>query len=56
MDDTYNCMLIFVSGVGNVFSLWDRCQLTVILWQTRIMKNANFVGSKNETICGLKRL
>ena len=54
--DTYNRMVILVSNIEKLFSLWDRCQLIIILSWTRIMKNTIFVGPKNETISGLKNM
>ena len=39
MGDTYNLMEITVSDTENLFSLWDRGQLIVILSRTRIIKN-----------------
>ena len=39
-----------------LFLLWDRDQLIVILLHTRVIKNTNFVGPKNETIRGMKIL
>ena len=54
MGDTYNHMEILVSDIEKLFSLWDRCQLIVILLRIRIMKNTISVGLKNETISGLK--
>ena len=56
MGDTYNRMAILVRDTENIFSLWDRGQLIVILSRTRIMKNIIFVGTKNETIFGLEFL
>ena len=56
MGDTYNHMAILVRDIEKIFLLWDRGQLIVILSCTRIMKNAIFVGPKNERINGLKVL
>jgi hypothetical protein len=56
MGDTYNIMAISVSDFEKQYSLWDRCQLIVILSRTRLMKNTIFVGQKQETIRALKRL
>ena len=56
MGDTYNCMAILVSTTENLFSLWGRSQLIVVLSLPRIMKNTVFVGPKNEIICVLKLL
>ena len=56
MGGSYNCMVILMSNIDKLISLWDHGQLNFILFLTRIMKNTIFVGPKNEAICELKIL
>ena len=56
MGDTYHLMAIAVSHRNKQLRLWGKGQLIVVISRTRLIKNTIFIGSKRDTILGLKEL